>query len=248
MKTGSMKNKLYISVACLVGASFAGLGYGSVVHAAGGQSYATVQTSGQSATSRSVILPYGKSTIIELPEAMGDVIVSDPEIVESLVHTSNRVMMIGRETGQTNAYIYGQSGNELLNLDIRVERDLAGLKGLIDRHLPGNEVEVTSVNNNILLSGPIANAAATDAVMKLAGIWMNEAGGQGTGSGEIVNLMSLQGREQVMLKVRIVEMQRSVTKQMGIDLSAIGQIGDSTVSLINDASIAAQGGFQGGVN
>lgn len=241
-----MKNKLYISVACAIGASLSGLGYSSAVHAAGGQSYASVQASGQSATSRSVVLPYGKSTIIELPEAMGDVIVSDPEIVESLVHTSNRVMMIGRETGQTNAYIYGQSGNELLNLDIRVERDLGGLTELINRHLPGNQIEVTSVNNNILLSGPVENAAATDAVIKLATLWMSEGGV--TGAGEVVNLMTLQGREQVMLKVRIVEMQRSVTKQMGIDLSAIGQLGDSTVSLISDANIAAEGGFQAGVN
>jgi len=46
-----------------------------------------------------------------------------------------------------------------------------------------------------------------------------------------------------MLKVRIVEMQRSVTKQMGLDLSAIGELGDSTVSLVNQVGPTLTSGF-----
>ena len=93
-----------------------------------------IQSPGQSINSRSITLPYSKSTVIELPQDMMDVIVSNPDIVESVIHTSHRAVLIGKQPGQTNAYFYGHGGQELLSLDIRVERDIVGLKSLISQH------------------------------------------------------------------------------------------------------------------
>ena len=63
-----------------------------------------IQSPGQSTKSRSIVLPYSKSTVVELPQEMMDVIVSNPDIVESVVHTSHRAVLIGKQPGQTNAY------------------------------------------------------------------------------------------------------------------------------------------------
>jgi len=82
-----------------------------------------IQAPGSSINSRSIVLPFSKSTVIELPENVMDVIVSNPSVVEAVVHTSRRTMLIGKEAGQTNVYFYGHDGKELLNVDIRVERD-----------------------------------------------------------------------------------------------------------------------------
>jgi len=57
-----------------------------------------------------------------------------------IVHTAHRVMLVGKKVGVTNAYIYGHDGQELLNLEIRVDRDMNGLKSLLNKHLPGNEL------------------------------------------------------------------------------------------------------------
>jgi len=190
-----------------------------------------IQSPGTGVNSRSIVLPFSKSTVIELPENVMDVIVSNPDIVEAVVHTSRRTMLIGKEAGQTNVYFYSHDGRELLNADIRVERDIGGLEGLIAKNAPNSNVEVQAFNSNILLTGSVPNAAAADRVEKLARMWLGSEGGGN--EGELVNLMALEGKDQVMLKVRIVEMQRSVTKQMGLDLSAIGDLGGSTVSLVN---------------
>ena len=190
---------------------------------------------------RSIVLPFSKSTVIELPENVMDVIVSNPEVVEAVVHTSRRTMLIGKEAGQTNVYFYSHDGRELLNVDIRVERDIGGLEGLIAKNAPSSNVEVQVFNSNILLTGAVPNAAAADTVEKLARMWLGEGGSEG----EIVNLLAIEGKDQVMLKVRIVEMQRSVTKQMGLDLSAIGELGGSTVSLINRVGPTLTNGFIG---
>lgn len=205
-----------------------------------------IQTPGQSATSRSVVLPYSKSTVVELPQEMMDVIVSNPDIVEAVVHTSHRTVLIGKAPGQTNAYFYGHDGQELLNLDIRVERDINGLKSLISQHVSDADIGVQALNNNILLTGAIQNAAMANKIEKLANMWLDEnTGGE---EGEIVNLMSVMGKDQVMLKVRIVEMQRSVTKQMGISLNTIGQLGSSTVSLMSNTALNPGAGFDGSFN
>lgn len=190
-----------------------------------------IQEPGTGVNSRSIVLPFSKSTVIELPENVMDVIVSNPAVVEAVVHTSRRTMLIGKEAGQTNVFFYSHDGRELLNVDIRVERDIGGLEGLIAKNAPNSNVEVQVFNSNILLTGTVPNAAAADRVEKLARLWLGSDGGGE--QGELVNLMTLEGKDQVMLKVRIVEMQRSVTKQMGLDLSAIGDLGGSTVSLVN---------------
>lgn len=206
-----------------------------------------IQSPGQSSKSQSIVLPYSKSTVIELPQEMMDVIVSNPDIVESVIHTSHRAVLIGKQPGQTNAYFYGHDGEELLSLDIRVERDINGLKSLIAQHVSDANIEIQAVNNNILLTGSVQNASMANRVEKLAMMWLDETT-EGGGEGEIVNLMSLEGKDQVLLKVRIVEMQRSVTKQMGINLNAIGQLGDSTVSLLSNASLNTGAGLDGTFN
>ncbi len=207
-------------------------------HSAGATS---IQSPGESALTRSVVIPFSKSTVVELPEDMMDVIVSNPEIVESVVHTSRRVVLIGKRTGQTNTYFYGHNGNELLNLEIRVERDLSGLEALIRQHAPNTNVTVQAVNNNLLVTGSVANAAIANRIQGLAGLWLDEDTGGETG--EVVNLMTVEGKDQVLLKVRIVEMQRTVTKQMGINLNAVGQLGDSTVSLISNNALTTGAGL-----
>ena len=229
-------------------ALIATFGWMSAPSQAGSRSYSNIQNAsaavkiqgpGTSATNQSIVLPLSKSTVIELPENVMDVIISDPDIVETVVHTSRRTMLIGKSAGQTNAYFYSHDGRELLNLDIRVERDIGGLENLINQNSPESSVEVQVFNSNILLTGVVPNAAAADKVEKLARMWLTTDGA----GGEIVNLMSTEGKDQVMLKVRIVEMQRSVTKQMGLNLNAIGELGDGTISLINQVGPSFSGGL-----
>lgn len=190
---------------------------------------------------RSIVLPFSKSTVVELPANVMDVIVSNPDIVEAVVHTARRTVLIGKESGQTNVYFYGHDGQELLNIDIRVERDINGLTDLVRKHAPSAEVEVQSINNNIMLTGRVPNAQVALKVERIAEMWQGTA----SGDGEIVNLLSVEGKDQVMLKVRIVEMQRSVVKQIGFNLSAVAELGDSTVSLISNLGVNSGAGLTG---
>jgi len=169
-----------------------------------------------------------------------DVIVSNPDIVEAVVHTSKRTVLIGKAGGQTNAYFYGHDGRELLNIDIRVETDINGLSALIKKNVPESNVTVEAINSRILLTGSVPNASAAGKVEALATLWAEDTSGE-----SVVNLLGIEGKDQVMLKVRIVEMERSITKQLGFNLSAVAQLGDSTVSLVSSTLAAGETGFTG---
>jgi len=200
-----------------------------------------IQSPGEGATNRSIVLPLNKSSVVELPENVMDVIVSNPDIVEAVVHTARRTVLIGKEAGQTNAYFYGHDGQELLNIDIRVETDINGLSALIKKNAPDANVTVQAINSRILLTGSVPNASTAGKVEALATLWAENAGDDGS----VINLLAVEGKDQVMLKVRIVEMERSVTKQLGFNLGAAAEFGDSTVSLINNTFAATTTGFLG---
>ncbi len=230
----------------LVMVCFAGL---SSAVQAGPRSYADVmvrapQNGLVTTVKKSMLIPYGKASTINLPNGMADVVVANPDVVDAIVHTRSRVLLVGKQPGQTNVFFYDRDGNEVLDLEIRVERDVTGLEALIAEHAPGNKISVRSFNNNILLSGEVANAGTSKVVMNLAQLWLTEGTPSGE-PGEITNIMQVMGNEQVMLKVRIVEMQRSVTKQMGIDFNALAQVGDASFGLIGSTAVTAGSGFNG---
>lgn len=244
----AFKTGLVLTVSGLVSLVSAEAGtrsYSAVTASSYNGSKTQITTPGQGPVERDVTVPFNKSTYIDLPNDIMNIFVANRDIAEPLTLTSRRVVMFGRSPGQTNARFMDHDGNEMLSLNIRVERDIMGLKALLTEHGGSDEVQVQAVNNNLLLTGRVPNAVSAARVERLAALWLDETT-EGGGAGEVVNLMTITARDQVMLKVRIVEMQRSVTKQLGINLAVAGEIGDATVSLMSNNAFASGAGFDGG--
>ncbi len=256
-----VRGKLF-STSVLSALTVLGVGLGLAPEAqAGPRSYASVRQQslgptahgdiiiGATGTTKSIVLPFGKSTTVQIPGDLRDVVVSNPDVIDASVHTSNRVVLsANKKVGQTNVYFYGANGEELLDLEIRIERDLKDLRALIRKYAPDANVEVKAISNNILLTGDVPNASTAENIVKMADMWRNElAPGSVQLDGKVYNLMNITGNQQVMLKVRIVEVQRSVTKQMGIDFNALTQIGDASLGIVSNAAVGATTGLSGNV-
>ena len=166
-----------------------------------GSQPARIDTGGVSAVSKSIILPLNKAAIVELPQAAADVLVSQPTIVDAVVRSPRRVYLLGLTVGQTNAFFFDTQGRQILNLEIRVERDVDALNDLLRRAMPGSRIETEAVNNNVLLRGTVQTPAEAANASELASRFIGDPEG-------VVNMLKVREREQVMLKVRIVEMQR----------------------------------------
>ena len=183
-----------------------------------------VRAGGSGPVSRQLLLPLHKAAIIELPEDSRDVLVSSPDIVDAVVRTPRRIYVVGLKVGQSNAFFFNAGGKQLLNLEIVVERDLGALRDVIDRSIPGADVKIEMVNDNVILTGSVRNAVDADAAKEIAIRYVTEANAAPR-KDAVVNRIAIRGGEQVMLRVRVAEMQRTLSKQLGVDMSAAFNIG-----------------------
>jgi pilus assembly protein CpaC len=184
-----------------------------------------------------------KSIVIRLPAKAHDVIVGNPEIVDAVVRSKNTAYLFARSVGQTNIFFFDEGGQQILNLDLEVTVDVTALRNLLQRSIPGTKITADSVNNSIVLGGTAPNAAeaklAEDLARKfITRVVANVPSDSGDSSG-IINTIKITGEDQVMLKVRIVEVQRSVLKQFGVDLQALFSVGKFAFNL---ASLTQVGG------
>ena len=184
----------------------------SVALAQAGQG-ATVKGMPQQSATQRLTLALGKSAIVDLPVDARDVVVSDPGIADAVMRTSRRGVLLGTKTGETNVFFLDAQGRQILALEIRVARDTSELNALIQRLVPEARVVVDSVNDSIILTGDVPNGLAADQVLRISGQYAG-------GADKVLNMMNVLSGDQVMLRVRIVEMQRSVIKQLGMNLSS----------------------------
>jgi len=191
--------------------------------------------------SQSLSLPRGKSAIIELPVDARDVLVTNPAVADAVLRTPRRIYVLGVAAGQTDAVFFDATGRRILSLDVRVDQDTSALAQTINRVVPGSKVRVDAMNDSVILSGQVMSAGDADKAVQIARASV-------TKPEQVLNMLSIAGKDQVMLKVRIVEMQRSVIKQLGFDLSAVlGQVGETQYLISKAATFGVNGTLLGGV-
>jgi pilus assembly protein CpaC len=178
---------------------------------------------GESAVSEQVTLGLNKSTIIDLGAPAADVVITNPEIADAIVQTSQRIIFRGMDYGQTNAFVFDRQGNQLLNLEINVEMDMASVQQMIARHVPDARVKVEGLNGNVVITGTTDSLAESDAVQRLVEAYLGADAAEET---KVINMIDIAAKDQVLLEVRIVEMQRNAIKQLGINLSGSPTFGD----------------------
>ncbi|KCZ49947.1 MULTISPECIES: type II and III secretion system protein family protein [unclassified Hyphomonas] len=178
---------------------------------------------GESAVSEQVTLGLNKSTIIDLSAPAADVVITNPEIADAIVQTSQRIIFRGMDYGQTNAFVFDRQGNQLLNLEINVEMDMASIQQMIARHVPGARVKVEGLNGNVVITGTTDSLSESDAVERLVEAYLGSGEEEET---KVINMIDIAAKDQVLLEVRVVEMQRNAIKQLGINLSGAPTFGD----------------------
>ena len=213
--------------------------YGPSSDVSGGRSVHVV--TGAAAT-QMLDLPRGKSAVVDLPSDARDVMVTDPKVADVVLSTPRRIYVTGVASGQTDATFVDGVGRRILHLDIRVDQDWSAAADTLAKMMPGTKMRVHAANNNLILTGEAASAGEADRALKLVGSFVARPE-------QVVNLITLTGADQVMLKVKIVEVNRSVTKQLGFDLNAVtGQLGMPQYAFLKTPTYGVSGSYLGGLN
>lgn len=177
----------------------------------------TVSTKTGATVHQRLVMSQDKAAVVQLDTDARDVLVSNPDLVDAVVRTPRRIFLLASKVGQTNAFFFDASGKQILSLDIRVEKDTVDLAGLMRTALPNSAVAVQSMNDNIVLTGSVSSALESTRAADLAAKFAGDPK-------KVINMLSVAGGAQVMLKVRIAEMDRNVAKQFGLNLSAAANI------------------------
>jgi pilus assembly protein CpaC len=198
-----------------------------------------LQVVGSDSSSRFVQLGIGKSVVIDLPRDVKDVLVAEPKFANAVVRSTRRAYLIGVAVGQTNIYFFDAEGKQIAGFDVAVTRDLNGIRAALQKLLPNADVRVDGVGDGVMLSGSVANASESQQA--------NDVAGRLVGTPDkVVNNLTIRGRDQVMLKVTVAEVQRDVIKQLGIDLNGSLSYGSSVLNFNNSNPFAIGGALVDG--
>jgi pilus assembly protein CpaC len=166
-----------------------------------------------------VVLELGKGTLFHLPRPAATVFVANPDIADVQVKSPTLIYISANKTkpGETVVYAVDDKDNVLVSAVIRVEYDLSRLRQSYKQTMPGERVLVSSVETKVVLTGEVSSAGVAQRIHAQAVALVGEDNAK-----NIVNQLSVVTPNQVNLRVRIAEVQRSMLKQLGINWQRLG--------------------------
>ena len=195
------------------------------------------QVAASDAGSTFVPLGVGKSVVIDLPGDVKDVLVADPNIANAVIRSARRAYLIGVKVGQTSVYFFDTQGRQLAGFDIAVTRDLNSARAVLRRMFPDADLQIEGLANGVVLSGTMSSQLEAQQAYDVA----KQLVGGGAGNSSVVNGIVVKGRDQVMLKVTVAEVERDIVKQLGIDLTSTAGSGSAVVDFSTNNAFSAFG-------
>ncbi|MFV0491300.1 MAG: type II and III secretion system protein family protein [Pseudorhodobacter sp.] len=165
------------------------------------------------APSAALNVPMNRAVVVESDTPFAELSIANPGIADISTLSDKTIYVLGKAPGRTTMTLLGADGRLISNVDVHVAPDIAEFKERLRQILPGEQIEVRTANDGLVLSGTVSSTAKLDRALDLANRYAPD---------RVSNLMNVGGTQQVMLKVRFAEMQRSVAKNLSSSLAING--------------------------
>ena len=164
----------------------------------------------QGAASSALNVPMNRAVVVESDVPFAELSIANPGIADISTLSDKTIYVLGKAPGRTTLTLLSPDGKLIANVEVQVTPDIGEFKERLQQILPGEKIEVRTANDGIVLSGTVSSTAKLDRALDLANRYAPE---------RVSNLMTVGGTQQVMLKVRFAEMQRSVSKSLSASLA-----------------------------
>ncbi|MDP9085153.1 MAG: type II and III secretion system protein family protein, partial [Pseudomonadota bacterium] len=183
----------------------------------------------------------GKSMIVDLPADASEIFVGDPTVANAIVRSARRLYIDAMANGQTSIFALGKDGRKMVVFEISVGRDIGALSELLRVAIPGNQIQVKTVADSLILLGSVASAGEAQKALDIAsgfigqssqssnstapgagGTSISVTSGSSTISGKVINSLTIRGLDQVSVRVTVTEVRREILKQLGVSLAGTG--------------------------
>lgn len=174
-------------------------------------------------------LTVGESRIVDAERSFKRASVANPEVADQIVLSPKQIYLAGKAVGTTTLTLWGQDGQVAHVFQVQVSPDVTRLKEQIHTMLPHEPgLEVMNSHDHITLAGNVTNMESLAKALTLAEPYAPK---------RIINLVQVGGVQQVMMEVKVAEMQRGLMKRLGVNFKRTQKNHrDFSIGLINDLS------------
>lgn len=157
-----------------------------------------------------ITIALGKSEVVSISKNAADVLVSDPEIADAGSMRQGEVHITGLKIGDTNILVFDDAGKKIQTLNVHVNANTDAIQQSINEALPNARVTVKAVGQNIVLEGKVPSADDAYKAKDIAIRFLPERV-------NVVNRLSVADNQQVMIRVKVVEVSRTVLNELGLE-------------------------------
>ena len=203
----------------LIGTVAIGLAASVAVSAAPARHHEVSEADAVPPAGQQLVIGVGKSKLVELPFSYADIMIADPKVADIVPLNRHSVYVVGKSLGATVLTVYGAGKHALMSTDILVSADIEGFQSRLHQILPNEtRVSVNPANQSLVLSGTVSSPAALQQIATLADSY---------NPGKVVNLLTVEGTQEIMLSVRFVEMERTTAKDLKLNVNQTATSGHS---------------------
>ena len=174
---------------------------------------AAAQPAGATRPANSVSLSVGAGRMVRLDGQMSDLFVANDAIADVQVRSADQIYIFGKAAGETTVYATNKAGKVLYSANVRVGNNIGSLDEMLRLAMPEAQVRATPMNGMVLLTGTVAAPSDVEEATSLVQAYV----GEGT---KVISRLKSATPLQVMLQVKIAEVSRSLTKDIGFNLLA----------------------------
>lgn len=183
----------------------------------------TTDYQGPTDTGHSLRLTVGRTALLRQDDDIVRLAVGSPGVADVMLINPREVYLLGKAAGSTNLVVWTRSGRTSV-IEVVVGIDVTTLRNRLAELVPGEDgVRVETLADSVVLSGRVSDAVKVHRLITLAEVFASR---------KVVNLLRVDGPQQVMLEVKVAEVARSFLDKLGIEVYAARSPGNSTFSLL----------------
>jgi pilus assembly protein CpaC len=172
---------------------------------------ASAQPSGAVAPTNDVTLSVGTGRLVRLSAPISDLVVANDQVADVYVRSPNQIYIFGKAAGTTTVYATDAGGRVVYSASVRVGQNLASVGQMLSIAMPEADITATPMNGMVLLTGTVAQPTDAAEAERLVQAFVGE-------TTQVVSRLRTSTPQQVMLQVRIAEVNRSLVREIGTNL------------------------------
>lgn len=161
----------------------------------------------------------GSINFLKFKEKIGEIFIADDKIADIKMLSDKSFYLSGGDPGTTCLVVRNKEGKILADYKVNVTHPLSVVKKAIEEVYPNASIEMASMKDNIMVKGTVASPEMAEDIINIVGRFVEES--------KVINKLSIETATQVLLKVKIAEVSRKVTKSLGINWRTLASSGDS---------------------